>query len=330
MATRRAPARPSLRRAIVDWIARRFGVTVEASQVAACVGTKEFVGTLAAVVAAAPPDRDTVLYPEVAYPTYEMGAILAGCRPVAVPLTPDGRLTSTPSPSRRRRALALWVNSPGNPTGACDDLGAVAAWGRATTCRCSPTSATSSSPGHGPPRSILATRHRRGRRRALAVEAVQPGRCSRRLLRRRRRPRRLPAAGPQARRDDGARTRPGGGGRRPRRRRSRRRAARALPTTPRADGRDPRELARSRRACRRGRSTCGSTSATAGRSPSAWPVRAGRSSAPVSSTERSATDSSASPSSNRTNASSSWRERLGVWRVTERRYSRRSTATTLP
>ena len=31
------------------------------------------------------PSRDTVLFPAVAYPTYEMGAILAGCRPIAVP-----------------------------------------------------------------------------------------------------------------------------------------------------------------------------------------------------------------------------------------------------
>ena len=61
-------------------------VAVEASQVAACVGTKEFVGTLPQWLRLRRPDRDTVLYPEIAYPTYEMGAILAGCRPVAVPL----------------------------------------------------------------------------------------------------------------------------------------------------------------------------------------------------------------------------------------------------
>lgn len=60
-----------------------------------------------------------------------MGAILAGCRPVAVPLTADGRLDlGAVDPDDAERALALWVNSPGNPTGACDDLGAVAAWGR--------------------------------------------------------------------------------------------------------------------------------------------------------------------------------------------------------
>ena len=99
---------------------------------AVCVGTKEFVGTLAQWLRLRSPDRDTILYPAVAYPTYEMGAILAGCRPVAVPLTERGRLDlAAIDAADAARALALWVNSPGNPTGACDDLGAVAAWGRA-------------------------------------------------------------------------------------------------------------------------------------------------------------------------------------------------------
>ena len=121
----------ALRRAIVDWIARRFGVTVDPASVAACVGTKEFVGTLPQWLKLRSPERDTILYPSVAYPTYEMGAILAGCRPVAVPMTADGRLDlAAISPMDADRALALWVNSPGNPTGACDDLGVVAEWGR--------------------------------------------------------------------------------------------------------------------------------------------------------------------------------------------------------
>ena len=56
------------------------------------------------------PDRDTVLYPEIAYPTYEMGAILAGCRAVAVPLGADGRLMlDAVAESDAARALALWV-----------------------------------------------------------------------------------------------------------------------------------------------------------------------------------------------------------------------------
>ena len=76
-----------------------------------------------------------------------------------------------------------------------------------TACRCSATSATSSSPGTAPPRTILEHGARRRRRRALAVEALEPRRRAGRLLRRRRRPRALPQRGAQARRDDGARAR---------------------------------------------------------------------------------------------------------------------------
>jgi succinyldiaminopimelate transaminase len=120
-----------LRSAIAAWIQRRFAVTVDPDFVAACVGTKEFVGTLPQWLKLRTPERDTILYPAVAYPTYEMGAILAGCRAVAVATTPAGALDlGSIAATDADRALALWVNSPSNPTGACDDLGAVADWGR--------------------------------------------------------------------------------------------------------------------------------------------------------------------------------------------------------
>src|SRR5690606_35148347 len=66
----------------------------------------------------------TVLHPELAYPTYGMGALLAGCRPVPY------RTLDDIDPADADRALCLWVNSPANPHGALDDLGAAAAWGR--------------------------------------------------------------------------------------------------------------------------------------------------------------------------------------------------------
>ncbi len=48
------------------------------------------------------------------------------------PCTPTVGSTSTRSTTTtHERALLLWVNSPGNPTGHLDDLGAAAAWGRA-------------------------------------------------------------------------------------------------------------------------------------------------------------------------------------------------------
>jgi succinyldiaminopimelate transaminase len=123
---------PQLRSAVQRWIDRRFGVDVPISQIGACIGTKEFVGTLPQWLRLRTPGRDTVLYPAVSYPTYEMGAILAGCRAVPVPVDAAWRLDlDSISDADAARALCLWVNSPGNPTGAIDDLAAAAAWGRA-------------------------------------------------------------------------------------------------------------------------------------------------------------------------------------------------------
>lgn len=122
---------PLLRAAIRTWIDRRFGIDVPLAQIAACVGTKEFVATTPHYLRLRTPSRDTVLYPAVAYPTYEMGAILAGCRPVAVPMAPTGGIDlGAIDPADAARAVMLWVNSPSNPTGALDDLDAAAAWGR--------------------------------------------------------------------------------------------------------------------------------------------------------------------------------------------------------
>ena len=122
----------ALREAIRRWMGRRFDVDVAPSQIAAAIGTKEFVGTLPQWMRLRAPDRDTVLYPEISYPTYEMGAILAGCRAVPVPTSANGGLQlDAIDADDAARALLLWVNSPANPSGVLDDLGAAATWGRA-------------------------------------------------------------------------------------------------------------------------------------------------------------------------------------------------------
>jgi succinyldiaminopimelate transaminase len=120
------------RSAAAGWLSRRFGATVDpATEVAACIGTKEFVATTPQWLKLRTPDRDTVLYPAASYPTYEMGAILAGCRAVAVPVDDQWRLRlDAISPEDAKRALCLWINSPGNPAGGIDDLDAAATWGR--------------------------------------------------------------------------------------------------------------------------------------------------------------------------------------------------------
>ena len=123
-----------LREAALEWIARRFGIEVPLSGVVACVGTKELVASLPHVLSLRDPTRDTVLYPAIAYPTYEMGAVLAGLRAVAVPLDNEWRLDlSQVDPDDARRALILWINEPGNPTGAgigAEGMVAAVAWAR--------------------------------------------------------------------------------------------------------------------------------------------------------------------------------------------------------
>ena len=118
------------RSAAASWIERRFGVNLALDQVAACVGTKEFVASLAQYLHLRLPDRDTVLYPAVSYPTYAMGATLAGLRAVPVSIV-NGQLDlASINPADIERALVLWSNSPSNPTGALDDLQEAALWGR--------------------------------------------------------------------------------------------------------------------------------------------------------------------------------------------------------
>ncbi len=123
---------PAYRAAAAAWLQRRFGATVDPDrEVAACIGTKEFVAGLPQWLKLRTPERDTILYPAVSYPTYAMGATLAGCRAVPIPVDERWRIdVSAIDPGDAERALVLWVNSPGNPAGGLDDLAAAAAWGR--------------------------------------------------------------------------------------------------------------------------------------------------------------------------------------------------------
>ncbi|MDQ3738863.1 MAG: aminotransferase class I/II-fold pyridoxal phosphate-dependent enzyme [Actinomycetota bacterium] len=146
-----------LRDASSRWMRRRFGVDVPIAQIGAVIGTKEFVGTLPQWLRLRRPDRDTVLYPAIAYPTYAMGATLAGCRPVAVGCRPSGAMDlEAIDPDDTARALVLWSNSPANPTGALDDLDAVAAWGRVHDVLVASDECYAEFTWSGTPRTVLA------------------------------------------------------------------------------------------------------------------------------------------------------------------------------
>lgn len=99
--------RVETRQACIDWLARRHGVTgLGLDAVLPVIGSKELIASLPSHLGIGP--GDLVAYPLLAYPTYEVGAVLAGARSVATDsLTSMG--PETPA--------LLWLNSPSNPTG---------------------------------------------------------------------------------------------------------------------------------------------------------------------------------------------------------------------
>src|SRR5215204_3850552 len=75
-----------LRQAAVDWIERRFEVTgLSSSQVLPTIGSKEFIANLPTQLGLTA--GDLVVVPELAYPTYEVGARYAGCEVLAADST---------------------------------------------------------------------------------------------------------------------------------------------------------------------------------------------------------------------------------------------------
>ncbi len=111
-----------VREAIVAWGKRRGMVDVGMNGVIPTIGSKEAVAWIPFLLGVRP--GDTVLVPEVAYPTYDIGARLAGATPVAVDPT---------DPSSWPDAALVYLNSPGNPDGhvmSADELRAVVAWAR--------------------------------------------------------------------------------------------------------------------------------------------------------------------------------------------------------
>ena len=95
-----------LRESVAGALARRFGATVDPVAVLPTIGSKELVAWLPTLLGLGP--GDTVVIPELAYPTYEVGALLARADFV--------RTDSTIALGPRRVAL-VWLNSPSNPTG---------------------------------------------------------------------------------------------------------------------------------------------------------------------------------------------------------------------
>lgn len=117
----------ALRESVAQWFARRRGVPdLDPDGVLPTIGSKELVAWLPTLLGLGA--GDIVGVPAAAYPTYEVGARLAGATPEVVEgLAAKGPLTRANTPK------LLWINSPGNPTGRVLGLGhlsKVVAWAR--------------------------------------------------------------------------------------------------------------------------------------------------------------------------------------------------------
>jgi succinyldiaminopimelate transaminase len=89
------------------------------------LGSKEIVATLPSLLGLSA--GDAVIHPSVAYPTYALGASLAGALPV-----PADSAEALPRGTAGRVRL-VWVNSPSNPTGkvwSVEELRRLITWAR--------------------------------------------------------------------------------------------------------------------------------------------------------------------------------------------------------
>lgn len=112
---------PVLRAAISSWTAQFCGASA-AVGVLPTIGSKELVAWLPTLLGAGA--GDVVVIPQVCYPTYEVGAQLAGARVVRS----DSLVALGPA-----RVRMIWINSPLNPTGRVlppEHLRKVVAWAR--------------------------------------------------------------------------------------------------------------------------------------------------------------------------------------------------------
>jgi succinyldiaminopimelate transaminase len=95
---------PELREAIVGWHARR-GIDLDPVNTLPTIGSKEFIGLLPTLLRLSA--GDVVIIPTVAYPTYAVGALIAGAT-----VLPSDEPDDWPENTR-----LVWLNSPGNPDG---------------------------------------------------------------------------------------------------------------------------------------------------------------------------------------------------------------------
>ncbi len=123
---------PALREALTSWVERRLGARgVAEENVLPVVGSKELVAWLPTQLGLGPGDK--VAYPRLAYPTYEVGARLAGAEPVVYDAETFFAADAAGTELDPSGLKLLWLNSPSNPTGqvlSAEQLRRAVAWAR--------------------------------------------------------------------------------------------------------------------------------------------------------------------------------------------------------
>jgi len=117
---------PRLRLAMSDWLARRYGLSVDpATQILPVNGSREALFSLAQTIVDPNQPGATVVCPNPFYQIYEGAALLAGAQPWFAPSDPARNFAvdwaAVPEAVWAKTQL-LFVCSPGNPTGAVMSL----------------------------------------------------------------------------------------------------------------------------------------------------------------------------------------------------------------
>ncbi len=108
---------PIFRRAIATHYKNRFGVDIDSeAHVLPLIGSKEGIVNLGLAYLET---GDIALVPDVGYPSYAMGARLAGAEVYWMTTNDDGLFdVADIPPEAAERAKIMWINYPNNPTGA--------------------------------------------------------------------------------------------------------------------------------------------------------------------------------------------------------------------
>jgi succinyldiaminopimelate transaminase len=104
------------RTAAVDWLKRKLDVQIATTDnVIPTIGSKEIVAWLPTLLNL--DKHHTIAIPAVAYPTYKVGALIAGCEVVTADGVDELEAARVTAENRKQPLALVWINTPSNPTG---------------------------------------------------------------------------------------------------------------------------------------------------------------------------------------------------------------------